>query len=76
MAVIAAVESIVVPCTGRGVVEPKPRTGGEAKLAAVALAAVKGEIYVFPKVPATASAEVAARTWLGCVDGVPVTPGG
>lgn len=66
----------VVAWTGRGVVEPKPRTGGEAKSSAVAESAVAGEMYTLVKTPAAASAAVAARTVEFCVVGVPVTPGG
>lgn len=73
---VLPVESSVVACTGRGVVEPKPRTGGEAKSSAVAESAVAGEMYTLVRTPAAASAAVAARTVVFCVVGVPVTPGG
>jgi len=75
--VVVPVEVRVVAATGRGVVLPKPRTGGDAKLATeVKPASDNGEMYTLPRVPAFASATVAALTSVGCVVGVPVTPGG
>ena len=71
---VVPAESNVVACTGRGVVLPKPKTGGEAKSNAVADCAVAGEIATFSRTPAAASAAVAKRTMpcLYCVPGWPL----
>jgi hypothetical protein len=74
--VVAPTALSVVACTGRGVVLPKPSTGGDAKSSAVAESAVAGDMYTLVRVPVAASVAVAARTVEFCVVGVPVTPGG